>query len=216
MMVINELKERLDIWFSERPQAHTSNFGFGSLQWVTLNYHHSVLLLHRQQLVAHAQASFPPSTEMALLYVECAESGSTLCRTYQQFYFGVTIGYTTGALHVLFLGGLTFLYCLWVSEDCRRTFRRDAVSSSCTACTVALAIMTERWSAAQPFRDTFQLLAEATQSMLAHIDDVDGPRPLLPVLDAQKDSRLPQHLSDIGGIGMDASVEHLLGQMIRK
>ncbi|KIW38128.1 uncharacterized protein PV06_10088 [Exophiala oligosperma] len=213
-VVAEDLKDRLNSWYAQCPLPQTGNFAFGSKQWFSLTYHHTIILIHRQQLVSHARNNFQPSDDMTPIYLECARSASTLCQMYQELYFGVTVGYTTGALHVLFLGGLTFLYCLWVSEGCRLAYRRDTVAAICTACTVSLVIMTERWSAAQPFRDTFKALSEATQSMLATHDGKETPETLLPVISTGQNPRIPQYLSDIGSLGMCASTEHLITRMI--
>lgn len=218
--VIDELKHRLRSWLAEcpRPVAPDSanSAPYGSSKWFMLTYHHSVILLHRRALVAHSKQNYAPAPDMTSIYLECAESGTVLCNVYQELYFQSTISHTWGALHILFLGGLTFLYCLWVDPSCRRLYRRDVVASTCTACTVVLVIMTERWFAAQPFRDAFRMLANATQSMLAEEEERGENGPTLPVLNALTTEGMPQHLASMSGMGMCSTVEHILGEMIQQ
>lgn len=214
----DDLRERLQTWFAECPQPVTPSdsayFPFGTPKWFTLAYDHSLLLLHRQRLVLHARQGFAPSTEMVAIYQECAHSAARLCQIYQELYLGAKVSATWGALHILFLGGLTFLYCLWVDEACRSKYRRDTVTSTCTACTVALVVITERWAAAQPFRDMFQALASATQSMLAEYDQRDGRSVQLPALSATSEGSTANHLAGIAAIGLCPSTELLLQHMV--
>lgn len=212
-----ELKSRLQQWLVQCPRAMpshlTNSVPYGSMKWYQLTYHHSVILLHRQSLVTHAREDFPISPEMTSIYLECAESGSILCNLYKELYLGPGMSHTWGALHILFLGGLTFLYCLWASPSCRNVYGRDVVSSTCTACTVSLVIMAERWPAAQAFRDTFLALSDATQTMLAQSPPTDSNEPSLPVINVGANTNMSRHLAGIHSIGMCLTVEHLLTEM---
>ena len=69
-----------------------------------------MILLHRQSLVTHSTEGYPISPEMTSVYLECAESAAVLCNVYKELYLGPGMSHTWGALHILFLGGLTFLY----------------------------------------------------------------------------------------------------------
>lgn len=216
----SELKIRLQTWLAQCPPAvvtaPTSIAPYGSLKWYQLTYHHSVILLNRQSLVAHSKENYHESPEMTSVYLECADSASILCNVYRELYFGPAMSQTWGALHILFLGGLTFLYCLWADPSCRRVYRRDVVTSTCTACTVSLVIMAERWPAAQPFRDAFLQLSDATQTMLAQQENGNNRsgQPALPVIKASSSHDMSQHLASINNIGMCSTVEHLLTEMV--
>lgn len=214
----DNLRGQLQTWFTECPQpvtpAQSGYFPFGTAKWFTLAFDHSLLLLHRQKLVLHARQNHSYSTEMASIYLECAQSAARLCQIYQELYLGAKVSATWGALHILFLGGLTFLYCLWVDEGCRATYRSDSVTSTCTACTVALVIITERWSTAQPFRDVFQALASATQSMLAQQATGRSSATTLPAIRAHGTTRVTQQLQRIGTVGICPSTELLLHRMV--
>jgi hypothetical protein len=222
LQIADEIHASLEQWFAECPRIinRTDEGGlpFGTMEWFTLAYDHTVLLLNRHRLVTHMRHGFNSALDMSTLdmsttYAQCAHSAARICHTYQDVYLNTKVSSTWGALHILFLAGLTFLYCLWTDGACRKTYRRDAVNSACTACTVALVIITERWSAAQPYRDTFQALANATQSMLAEQEDRSHPYPNLPAL---KQARgLPENLSSINGFGMCPSTELLLREMVQ-
>ncbi|KAH7024341.1 fungal-specific transcription factor domain-containing protein [Microdochium trichocladiopsis] len=224
-----ELKARLDSWLVECPRAASrdqmSGVPYGSYKWHLLTYHHSVILFHRQSLVTHSRDGYPDSPEMTAVYLECAKSATILCNLYKELYLGPGLsGNTWGALHILFLAGLTFVYCLWVDAGCRHVHRRDAISTG-TSCTVSLVIMAERWPAAQPFRDAFLALWEATQSMLVEREDeqrnpaqASNPHPLprLPIIRPNSDPAMTQHLAQINGMGTCFTSEHLLSEMVRQ
>lgn len=224
-MTVALLRQRLRDWLEQRPGdpgPGNNNYGvpFGSDKWFLLSYHHSILLLYRHRLIASTDTGTDTNTEskvasqdLASVYLECAESAATLARTYQELYLGTAVSTTWGALHVLFLGALTFLHCLWASKEVRQAYRRDAVSSTCTSCTIVLVVMAERWAAAAPYRDTFNTLAAVTQSMLVDGDSAQGP-PTLPVLDPTQQGNIAKFLSGIEEIGMCDSVERLLGEMV--
>lgn len=212
------IRERLRTWMREcpRPLENTQEdwVTIGSNHWCLLSYHHAIILMHQPALVQHSRRKFIQDKAMSAIYAECAESAATLCKVYQDVYLGSPVTHTWGALHIVFLGGLTYIYCLWIDRDCRRKYRRDTVASTCTACLVVLVIMTERWAAAQPFRDMFQSLASITHTMLAEQDEKDAREPALP-LPTGASNRLPEHLAGILGIGMCSSVEHVLGSMLQ-
>ncbi|ETN41298.1 uncharacterized protein HMPREF1541_03233 [Cyphellophora europaea CBS 101466] len=217
--IADDIHTQLMKWYAECPQpfARTPEQGlpFGTPEWFTLAYDHTVLLLNRHKLVTHIRHGFDSTLDMSTTYADCAHSAARICHTYQDVYLNTKVSSTWGALHILFLAGLTFLYCLWTDGACRRAYRRDAVNSACTACTVALVIITERWSPAQPYRDTFQALVNATQSMLAEQEERGHPDPNLPVL-KQAHLGIPEHLSSINAIGMDPSTELLLREMVQR
>jgi hypothetical protein len=216
--IADNIYENLKTWFEECPKPilrpEEQGLPFGTREWFTLAYDHTILLLHRHQLVNHIRHDFDPAMDMAAVYSDCAESAARICHTYQDVYLNTKVSSTWGALHILYLAGLTFLYCLWTDGACRRFYKRDAVNGACTACTVALVIITERWSSAKPYRNTFQAFSNATQSMLGEQEERGHPDPNLPVL-----KRLPpelrDHLSKISSVGMCPSTEILIREMVQ-
>jgi hypothetical protein len=99
---------------------------------------------------------------------------------YRHLYISRSVSYTWGSLHMLFLGGLTYLYTLWASSDVRRATRRGDVCSTGTACTMVLVIMAERWKAAVSYRDIFETLATKTITMICDTETEGLPVPALP------------------------------------
>jgi hypothetical protein len=203
----------LDQWLATAPEQLASNKAhnnaFGSSEWFRISYHHSILLLYRYQLVQEPVDSVMWSS----VPLSCANSGQAICSLYRQLYLSQKLNDTWGALHVLFLGGITFLYCLWTSDDVRRAYRLDTVSSTCTSCIIVLAVMTERCSAVKPYRDAFDMLASATQSMLA-AGEFMATGASMPVLSSHSQDQFMSYLSSMSELGMCSSVEQLLTGMI--
>lgn len=255
----DSFKKQLSDWLDSAPpqlpanQVYNNNYG--TSEWFQLMYHHSILLLHRNRL---AQISIPthssPGTEPSeknnvaaggtdipeSVYLECAEASQSICTLYRTLYATQRLNDTWGSLHVLFLGGITFLHCLWVSEEVRARYRQDKVSATCMACMVVLAVMAERWSAVEPFRDAFDLMSNATQSMMAEratnaavaaamaasLSECTStatvpqtplpllPPPTMPALTASMDDQLSDYLAHMSDIGLCPSIEALLADMI--
>lgn len=207
----SELKEWLDNAPDQLPSNRAHNNAFGSPEWFRLIYHHSILLLHRQVLVSHHSSVRPEVT--ASKYLKCAQSAQAICTIYRQLYISQRLHDTWGALHLLFLGGVTFVHCLWVSPETRAAFRLDKVATTCTSCMVVLAVMAERWAAVQPYRDAFDMLSNATQTMLAEGESVPTA-PAMPILSSSGNDQLSDYLSHMAELGMCSSVEALLSNMI--
>lgn len=132
------------------------------------DYYYAVLLLCRVQIIdCKGEAT-------SGAFIECVQAAVNILRAYRGQFIGKPTCYTWGALHELFLAGLTYLNCLWTSADARRATRPDQVSSNCTDCTVVLAIMAERWDVAAPYRDIFEALAGHTMTMMT---DKEHERP---------------------------------------
>lgn len=221
-MIVESFKRELRDWLEAAPQQLSANQlynnNYGSSEWFEIMYHHSILLLYRHRLVhPGSQSSHRANREQAALsssiFVECANAAHSICHLYRRLYVTQRLNDTWGALHVLFLGGATFLHCLWISEETRALYRLDKVSATCTACMVVLAVMSERWHAVEAYRDAFDLLSTATQAMLAERAAAITP-PAMPVLSASVNDQLSDHLSHIAELGMCPSVEALLADMI--
>lgn len=206
----HQTSEKIDLqlreWFEKAPMEPSNSTLFSGRDWLSLSFHHSILLLHRRRLIV---GSDHPA--VAQSHLKCAESAMQICRLYRGMYFTNTVSFTWGALHVLFLAGLTFLHSLWTSKEVREARRRDVVGT-CTSCTIVLVIMGERWSVAQPYRDLFNLLADATQAMLS--ESIDGAHRQLPAMRRSDDASIPGLLDGISGVGIDRSAEMLLNDMV--
>jgi hypothetical protein len=249
---IERFKQEFSRWLDTAPEQLTSNRlnnnAFGSTEWYSLMYHHSILLLYRHRLVYRERSNQnddeyrltgsatnmrrPPPT----VFIDCADSAQSICMIYRQLYVSQRLNDTWGALHVLFLAGVTFLHCLWSSSETRAIYRMDKVSSICTSTMIVLAIMAERWSAVNAYRDAFEMLATATQTMLAETltvlsrdtyasaqtmgnQDATNPSNMLqtprgPVIPSGEHDQFTEYLSYMSEVGMCSSVEELLASMV--
>ncbi|KAL3295207.1 flavin-binding monooxygenase [Colletotrichum asianum] len=218
-----KFKDELRAWMGAAPEqlveGCAANNAFGSPEWYKLMYHHSILLLHRRRLVVRQRSSHDqsrwaaPECDDASVYLDCASSSQAICELYRTLYLSQRLNDTWGALHVLFLAGLTYVHCLWNSPETRDTIRRDIVSSTCTSCMIVLAVMSERWDAVAPYRDTFEALSNATQAMLVDLETASC-MPSGPVLSSLQADQVSNYFAGMADIGMCSSVEQLLMDMI--
>jgi hypothetical protein len=222
-------KDELRAWVraapEQSPQGRAARNAFGGSEWYELMYHHSILLLHRGRLVIRQRGSNSPNTHSAVtttlvechdasVFMDCATSSQAICDLYRALYRSQRLNDTWGALHVLFLAGLTYLHCLWSSAEVRSSIRRDVVSSTCASCMVMLAVMTERWDAVAPYRDTFETLSNATQAMLVDMERGGPQGPALSLSSLLQADQVSNDLLGMADIGMCTSVEHILMDMI--
>lgn len=203
-----ELLEWLDAAPHQLPSNQWNNNAFGSKEWFNLMYHQSIIILNHKRLAWQGRES-----NSSQVYLDCADSAQSICKTYRQLYVTQRLNDTWGALHVLFLGGVTFLHCLWSSAEVRQIYRQDQVSSTCTSIIIVLAIMAERWSAVGVYRDAFEMLASATQTMLFEASTT-RVAPSMPVIPPTGQFQFTDYLADMSEIGMCTSVEDLLSGMI--
>ncbi|ETN41340.1 uncharacterized protein HMPREF1541_03275 [Cyphellophora europaea CBS 101466] len=171
------LRNQLDSWKDAiplpcEPPAEGHSTVFGSNDWFRLAYCHSILLLYRHYLTCsrnygpgHDGMRCSPE-EVDAAFQECSDRAREICLLYRRTYQRSPVRYTWGSLHILFLGGLTYLHCLWASPTVRRKVPQKDVISTCTACAMVLVIIAERWSNAAPYRDIFEELAERTVGMI--------------------------------------------------
>ncbi|KAJ5289210.1 sterigmatocystin biosynthesis monooxygenase stcW [Penicillium angulare] len=216
-------KVELRRWMETAPdqlqQGRAVNNAFASTEWYNLMYHHSVLLLHRSRLVVSQRSSRPESPvnvcdDFSVL-LDCASSSQSIIELYRSLYVSQRLNDTWGALHVLFLAGITYIHCLWNSSEARNAIRRDKVSSTCTSCVMVLAMMAERWAAVAPYRDIFEMLSDALQSMLVDMEKgLNGSPRGGPVLSSLQADQVSDYFMSLAEVGMCYSSEQLLMDMI--
>ncbi|OAA54160.1 Transcription factor [Niveomyces insectorum RCEF 264] len=165
---IRQLRVELDAWRATAPPdvprlSGTALTLFGSKDWYEVNYSHSILLLHRNRLLeTRGGASAAPDH----IVLECLDAAENISRGYHRQFVTGRVGYTWGALHFLFLAGLTYLHCLWTAPTARRSRPWDTVSNTCMDCSMVFVVMAERWGGAAPYRDIFGSLSRRTISMM--------------------------------------------------
>jgi hypothetical protein len=101
---------------------------------IKANYNYAILQLYRI-LITNSTDSAPDE-----IIMKCLNAAKTICQSFRRQHFGKPKTYTWGALNELFLVGLTYLYCMWVSPTARELTRNDEVSSACTDCTMVLSL----------------------------------------------------------------------------
>jgi hypothetical protein len=173
---IHDLRQQLEGWRSSTPpqtKARTSGSRplsvYASREWFTLAYNHSILLLYRPLINDTTDQVTQSGTQLDLVdmaFEECYKNAQQMCMTYRSLYQQPSIQFTWGSLHILFLGGMTYLYCLWRSAKIRQTARLKDVMGTCMACSIVLIIIAERWRLATAYRDMFEKLTERTINML--------------------------------------------------
>jgi len=173
---VHDLRQQLDSWRSSTPPQTESRTGgsrplsvYTSREWFTLAYNHSILLLYRPLINDTTDQATQTHVESGLVdmaFGECYNNAQQMCMTYRSLYQQPSIQFTWGSLHILFLGGMTYLYCLWRSAKIRQTARLKDVMGTCMACSMVLVIIAERWRLATAYRDMFEKLAERTINML--------------------------------------------------
>jgi len=215
-------KEELRVWMESAPEqlqeGRAANNAFASPEWYKLMYHHSILLLHRGRLVVNQRSNSPQSPlnvcEDASVFIDCATSAQAICELYRALYMSRRLNDTWGALHVLFLAGLTYIHCVWNSAYTRNAIRRDVISATCTSCMIVLAVMAERCVSVSPYRDIFEMLSNATQAMLVDIENGLHELPRGPVLSSLQADQVNNYFMDMTDVGMCTSIEQLLTDMI--
>jgi hypothetical protein len=169
-----QLRQCLEEWKTNIPcQAQNSSSAslsvFTSHDWFQLAYHHSIILLYRHYLSCGFQGRVADSCsrqDIDRAYQDCFASAREMCLLYRHTYQRSSVRYTWGSLHILFLGALTYLHCLWTSAHVRRIAPPLDVINTCTACNMVLVIIAERWDIAAPYRDLFSRLSEGTIRMI--------------------------------------------------
>lgn len=170
-VLAGDLRQELEAWYAAVPepvdQASSSALSvFASKAWFQLAYDHSILLLYRHYI------TLPPlpgeEESVAKAFEECAHRSREMCMLYRRLYQNSKIQFTWGSLHILFVGGITYLYCLWKSSRLRRSVRQSDVVNTCMACTTVLVIIAERFKQASTYRDTFETLSEKTIKMICN------------------------------------------------
>ena len=172
-----DLRQELEEWYATVPEPLDDSMSstlsvFASKVWFQLAYDHSILLLYRHYITLTPAPGEEESVSRA--FEECIRRSREMCLLYRRLYQNSSIQLTWGSLHILFLGGITYLYCIWKSERVRRHTKPSEVISTCMACNAVLVIMAERFKQAATYRDTFEALSEKTIKMIC--DDTSKPQ----------------------------------------
>ncbi|OBT65299.1 hypothetical protein VE03_04680 [Pseudogymnoascus sp. 23342-1-I1] len=207
-----QLRAELEDWIASVPSV-TPRVGdalsvFASQGWFDNNYNYSVLLLYRGQLTDSKGAADD-------VFIKCLQAAENICHEYRRQYIGRSVNYTWGALHSLFMAGLTYLHCLWASPAVREAVRHDSLSSTCSDCTIVLVVMAERWKGVAPYRDIFEALASRTRTMMVDKNHEWWTEPAsLTLLDGLDQEDLTQWMADINDSSMSDGIDRFLSGLV--
>ncbi|KAK7414560.1 hypothetical protein QQX98_006587 [Neonectria punicea] len=221
--LIDKLAQELEEWHSNIPQPPDSSdldplSVFASREWFRLAYDHSILILYRYWITHDPPVGEESGVEEALKI--CFDRARDLCLLYRRLFQSQSIQFTWGSLHILFLGGLTYLYCIWKSARLRQSARKMEVINTCMACNTALVIIAERWSNASAYRDIFELLSERTISLVCgdEVRDPDAIHTALPTMSQDMPNSQPPALEDwimdLGNNGVAVDSEWLVQELL--
>lgn len=186
--IIDSLRKDLEDWHTATPDqldlsASQPLSVFASKSWFQLAYDYTVLLLYRHYMFAsHSGRNGFDLNDSAVVndvheaantaIEECFVRARQICLGYRRIYQSSSVQFTWGSVHILFLAGLTYLFCLWHSSALRSKAKQSDIMSTCMACNTVLIIVAERWKLAASYRVAFETLSERTIRMIC--GDVDG------------------------------------------
>jgi hypothetical protein len=122
---------------------------------VMLHYYRDLRLLLQPFL-----AKLDPGSE---LFRKCADAAGQICQVHKRLHQTTEYGHSFVAVHTVFVAGITLLYTLWRGKDSVWSF---GISNDIRAASCVLSIMGERAPWIRRFRDTFDVIVEATMAAL--------------------------------------------------
>lgn len=122
---------------------------------VMLHYHRAVRLLLQPFL-----ATLDPGSE---IFRKCADAAGQICQIHKRLHQTPEYGHSFVAVHTVFVSGITLLYTLWRGKGSVWSF---GISNDIRAASCVLSIMGERAPWIRRFRDTFDVMVEATMTTL--------------------------------------------------
>lgn len=163
---INSMIAELDQWRASSPLSHPdSQHIYESENHYELYYHKAIRLLVQSRIL-------DSSYHDQWLKV-CVRSCGQILQSYKRLHQNFAIGFTTMAVHSIFVAGITILYCLWVN----RSLFGISTMNDIRACSTVLFIIAERRPSARKYRDAFETLATAVIDIIE--SDGVGSRPSL-------------------------------------
>lgn len=92
------------------------------------------------------------------LFIKCVEETGRICTVMRDFYRNGDTGFTTIAMHTIFVAGLTLIYCLCLAKGSSVMEILEHLRS----CTATLYTLTEKSRLCANYRDTLDTLTAAT------------------------------------------------------
>ena len=162
------LREELDSWIAEAPcYSTTTEATFQTPNWFQIAYSHGLLLLYRPSPAA-------PIVDLEGLQI-CADSAISMISSYSSLYAKKKVTYTWIALHSLFMASITMLYTLWVSQEIRRSTRKNIVKSNVMSCLALFDVISDYWPLAVRCYNIIDRLGHATIALFDPSDASESP-----------------------------------------
>ncbi|RAH51985.1 nitrilase [Aspergillus piperis CBS 112811] len=153
--------EVLDEWKAQlEPHSDPLSKGYTSEGWVGMLYNYTVLLLYR-----------PTKANMSDLVMEhCIRACTDIALTFWKYLKSRQTAQLWPGLLSQFGIGITLLYCLWVVPPSQQSIETQSpkIGPAIRTCSVILAVLSERWTEAEPLRDIFDLLADSIPVYWSH------------------------------------------------
>jgi hypothetical protein len=129
---------------------------FSERDRIMLHYHRAIRLLLQPFL-----ATLDPGSDD---FRRCADSAGQICQIHKRLHQTTPeYGHSFVAVHTVFVSGITLLYTLWRGKGAVWSF---GISNDIRAASCVLSIMGERAPWIRKFRDTFDVMVEATMAVL--------------------------------------------------
>jgi hypothetical protein len=123
---------------------------------IMLHYHRAIRLLLQPFL-----STLDPGSDD---FRRCASSAGQICQIHKRLHQTTPeYGHSFVAVHTVFVSGITLLYTLWRGKGAVWSF---GISNDIRAASCVLSIMGERAPWIRKFRDTFDIMVEATMAVL--------------------------------------------------
>lgn len=189
--IIDSLRKDLEDWHAATPDQldHSTSHPlsvFASKSWFQLAYDYTILLLYRHYMFRQHSGRNGTEASAATVVDDTAKAANTaleecfvrarqICLSYRRIYQSSSVQFTWGSVHILFVAGLTYLFCLWHSSALRSKAKQSDIMSTCMACNTVLIIVAERWNLATSYRTAFETLSERTIRMICgDMDDISN------------------------------------------
>lgn len=148
---MHRLVADLEAWHQELPVSLHKN----EHDRVMLHYYRNIRML-LQPFLSILQPTSEP-------FRKCALAAGQICQIHKQLHRTSEYGHSFVAVHTVFVSGITLLYALWRG---RETIWSFTISNDLRAASCVLSIMGERAAWIRQFRDTFDVMVEATMAVM--------------------------------------------------
>jgi hypothetical protein len=152
---MHRLGEDLEAWHHNMPTTLPKS----DHDRVLLHYYRTVRILLQPFLSILHPTSEP--------FRKCAHAAGQICQIHKHLHRTSEYAHSFVAVHTVFVSGITLLYALWRGREKMWSF---TISNDIRAASCVLSIMGERAPWIRHFRDTFDVMVEATMAVMQEPD----------------------------------------------